>query len=235
MGIIGIDAKITDSNLSKNVKVFSRAMIKDCEIDEGASVGDDTVLVNSKIGAFCEIDRRNYIHNSTIERFTYTGWNTYIGFSDIGKFCSISRNVDIGGQEHNYKAATTMPTEKLLQMKTGKRPDWKECKKIYIGNDVWIGQGAAILNKGGITIADGAVVAAGAVVCKDIGPYEIWGGVPARFMRYRFEKKWITALLEIQWWDFTEKTIERISDILQKDMCNDVIRQLREIKEAEPR
>lgn len=227
---IGGDIKITDSNLAKNIKIYSRAIIKNSNIEKGASLGDDTVIVNSRIGEYCEIDRRNYIHNSIIGRFTYSGWNTYIGFTEIGKFCSISRNVDIGGCEHNYKAVTTMPAKKIMQMKTGSRPDWKECEKVHIGNDVWIGQGAAILNKGGITIADGAVVAAGAVVCKDIGPYEIWGGVPAKFIKYRFCKEWIMKLLEIEWWNFSLSMIENNIALFQGNISDDIIIQLQDLK-----
>lgn len=227
---INRDVKITDSNISENTKIYSQVIIKNSKIDKGVPLGDDTVIVNSRVAEYCEIDRRNYIHNSIIGRFTYSGWNTYIGFTDIGKFCSLSRNVDIGGCEHNYKAVTTMPVKKIMQMKTGVHPEWKECKKVHIGNDVWIGQGAAILNKGGITIADGAVVAAGAVVCNDIGPYEIWGGVPAKFIKYRFRKEWIMKLLEIEWWNFPLSMIENNIKLFQGNLSEDIIVQLQNLK-----
>ncbi len=226
MRYIGESVKILESHLADNIKIYDRVMIKKSEINEGVSLGNDTVVVNSEVGQYCEIDRRNYLHNSVIGHFTYTGWNTYIGFADIGKFCSISRDVDIGGQDHNYSAISSMPIKKILQMKTGSQPVWDKSKKVYIGNDVWIGQGVTVLKKNGITISDGAVIAAGAVVCKDIGPYEIWGGVPAKFIKYRFCEKWISKLLKIKWWDFPLDLIEKNMMLLQEIMSDDVINQL---------
>ncbi len=226
MGYISEDAKIEKSNLSNNVKIYSRALVKCSELLDGVSVGDETIIVSSQIGDFCELDRRNYIHHATIEKFTYTGWNTYIGYTDIGKFCSISRNVDIGGAEHNYKCITTMPMEKLKQMRTGVQPMWSNTDRIQIGNDVWIGQGVTILKKKGICIGDGAVIAAGAVVCTDIGPYEIWGGVPAKFIKYRFEREWIERLLEVMWWDFPLDVIENNIVLFQTELSENIMKEL---------
>ena len=80
---------------------------------------------------------------------------------------------------------------------------------IIIGNDVWIAQGVRILS--GVTIGDGAVIAANACVSKDVGPYEIWGGVPAKRIKYRFERSIITRLKEMKWWDWdSERIIEAI-------------------------
>lgn len=229
MGYISDDARIEESRLFDRVKVYSRAVIRNSDLMEGVSVGDDTVVVNSQIGRFCEIDRRNYIHNSNIETFTYTGWNTYIGYSNIGKFCSISRNVDLGGKDHNYRNITTMPAEKIEQMKTGIRPIWNETVRIQVGNDVWIGQGATVLKKDGIFIGDGAVIAAGAVVCTDIGPYEIWGGVPAKFIKYRFKEEWIERLLKVRWWNFPLEIIESNIKLFQQEMSENVVKRLEDL------
>ena len=222
MGYISEDARVENSKLSNGIKIYSRALVRCSELAEGVSVGDETIIAASQIGDHCELDRRNYIHHAAIGSFTYTGWNTYIGYTDIGRFCSISRSVDIGGAEHNYRNVTTMPIEKLEQMKSGLRPVWNETGRVHIGNDVWIGQGAAVLRKKGIHIGDGAVIAAGAVVCGDVGPYEIWGGVPARFIKYRFEKEWIERLLEVAWWDFPLDVIERNCEIFQREMSEEL-------------
>lgn len=78
---------------------------------------------------------------------------------------------------------------------------------VEIGNDVWIGFRITILS--GVKIADGAVVAACSVVTKDIGPYEIWGGNPARFIKKRFHENEIHRLLKIQWWNWDVEKIEK--------------------------
>jgi virginiamycin A acetyltransferase len=81
-----------------------------------------------------------------------------------------------------------------------------EYKRITIGNDVWIGARAVILD--GITIGDGAIVGACAVVTKDVPPYAVVAGVPARVIRYRFSEKKIRTLLELQWWEWSPEEIK---------------------------
>lgn len=83
--------------------------------------------------------------------------------------------------------------------------DWHTHTKI--GNDVWLGIRTIVL--GGVTIADGAVIGAGSVVTKDVGPYEIWAGNPARFIRKRFDDETIRKLLESKWWDWDDEKLYR--------------------------
>ena len=84
----------------------------------------------------------------------------------------------------------------------------KEQKEIRIGNDVFIGANVTILD--GVTIGDGAVIGAGAVVVKDIPPYAVAVGVPAKVIKYRFTPEQIKALLEIKWWDFDETELQNV-------------------------
>ena len=89
--------------------------------------------------------------------------------------------------------------------------------KTIIGNDVWVGANAIIIS--GVKIGDGAVIGAGAVVTKDVPPYAIVGGVPAKIIKYRFPKDKIDALLKIKWWDWSDKLIaERCRDFLDIDI-----------------
>jgi acetyltransferase-like isoleucine patch superfamily enzyme len=93
-------------------------------------------------------------------------------------------------------------------------------KKTVIGNDVWIGENALV--KAGVTIANGAVVGMGSVVTRDIGPYEIWVGNPARLLRKRFSDENIELLLKIKWWDFSESELKRFAqDITEIGMIRD--------------
>lgn len=132
----------------------------------------------------------------------------------VGKFCSFAVNVKIFlGGNHRIDWVTTYPFNVLenefpfasqIQGHPATKGD------VIIGNDVWIGNGVTILS--GVTISDGAVVAAGSVVSKDIGPYEVWGGNPAKCLKKRFEQKEIDFLLKLKWWDkepdFIQENIE---------------------------
>lgn len=87
---------------------------------------------------------------------------------------------------------------------------------VIIGNDVWIGHGATIM--GGVTIRDGAIVAANATVTRDVPPYAIVGGLPAKVLSYRFSEAQINALLKIKWWDWpAEKIHDHASEFLDID------------------
>jgi acetyltransferase-like isoleucine patch superfamily enzyme len=126
----------------------------------------------------------------------------------IGKYCSIGYDVTfigIGGQ-HTYKHIANFP----LFSQTNYSPNWsqiEECRgaPTIIGNDVWIGKGATIMPK--VKVGDGAVVGACALVTKDVPPYTVVGGVPAKIIRRRFTEKQIEALLKIAWWNWDRKKI----------------------------
>ncbi len=128
----------------------------------------------------------------------------------IGKFCSISSGVYICPYEHEKSIITTHPiAQRDLSPK-------KKRKKVSIGNDVLISLNCIIL--AGVTIGDGAVVGAGAVVTKDVKPYEIVGGVPAHHIGWRANEQTINKLEEIKWWDWPYDKIENSTDFLQTPM-----------------
>lgn len=124
----------------------------------------------------------------------------------IGKFCSIAGNVHILlGGEHRTDSITTYPFDVLLEEKpTPSKGD------VIIGNDVWIGENVTILS--GVTIGDGAVIAAGSVVSKNVAPYEIYGGVPAKFIRYR---KIAHNVKPPKWWDWPLEKIAAAVPLLE--------------------
>ncbi len=133
----------------------------------------------------------------------------------IGRYCSIGRRVSIGAGNHIVTDLSTHPmfvngygrpysdAEKAA-LKIADR----ETGPTVIGNDVWIGDGAIVL--GGVTVGTGAVVAANAVVIKDVPPYAIVGGVPARLIRFRFPDEIIAGVLATEWWEFPIKLVRTL-------------------------
>jgi acetyltransferase-like isoleucine patch superfamily enzyme len=132
----------------------------------------------------------------------------------IGKFCSIADGVRFVFGEHRLDGVATFP---LKAMCFGGLPHADAISKgnIVVGNDVWIGANALILS--GVQIGHGAVIAAGAVVVKDVVPYSVVGGVPARLLKYRLREDQIAALLKIQWWNWPIEKIEQNLEAFYRD------------------
>lgn len=121
----------------------------------------------------------------------------------IGKYCSIADNVKVFlGGDHMVNWVTTHP----FTYKSTTKGD------INIGNDVWISHGVTIMS--GVTIGDGAIVAANSHVVKDVEPYTIVGGNPAKYIRHRFEGRIQDLLMELKWWDLPDNIIKSIIPIL---------------------
>jgi len=136
----------------------------------------------------------------------------------VGKFCSIADNVKIYlGGNHNTNWVTTFPFghiyKDVFNNYDGKNhPITKG--NVNIGNDVWIAQNVVIMS--GITIGDGAIIANNSHVVKNVEPYTIVGGNPAKFIKYRFTPLQISKLLEIKWWDWDDSLINNNIEFL----CN---------------
>lgn len=142
--------------------------------------------------------------------YNFIGKNTYIeNCSSIGSFCSISFDVKIGLRNHNLKTISTSPFF-YKKIKGWVSKDMSPVSDtVMIGNDVLISANVIILE--GVTLGTGCVIAAGAVVVKDVPPYAIVGGVPAKILKYRFEDEKIKELLTSEWWLKTENELKKMA------------------------
>ncbi len=177
--------------------------------------------------------RRKY----NIGQYSYISHTTRIGRAQIGKFCSIARGVNIGIGSHPTDILSTSPFQYTRNMMTTMGNilvDETNLVKlnhksgVKINNDVYIGLNAIIMP--GVTIGDGAVVGAGAVVTKDVPPYAIVAGVPAKVVKYRFEQPVIDKLLELKWWDYPKDFIVTLP-FADVEKCIELLEENRHLKE----
>lgn len=164
---------------------------------------DDFFEGNNNVGG--------HIHKSHIGYGTYIiGENGYIHDCKIGRFCSIASNCHIGLGDHAlnmvsssplfYSAHSLLPNNFLSKNIPVPEQTIEDTKyKVIIGNDVWMGYNVCV--KEGVTIGDGAIIGAKSLVTRDIPPYAIAVGTPAKVIKYRFTSEQIQKLLEIKWWD----------------------------------
>ncbi|MGL4484736.1 MAG: CatB-related O-acetyltransferase [Anaerovoracaceae bacterium] len=223
-------SQIINTTINIESKIYKESKVVDSFIGPNSSVGDFSHILNSKLIDSVKINRRGQIVNTTIDFASHTNHNTTIRDTNIAKFCSISWNVSIGGTDHNYKSASTFNPywwneyfDKPDGVRNFKYP------KCEIGNDVWIASGVNILRK--VKIGDGAVIGAGALVTKDVEPYSIVIGSPAKHYKFRFNEEVRNTLLEIKWWDWPYEIIRENVSLLHDDLDEDKLKRMIEISE----
>lgn len=220
--------KITNSIFGSGFKCYRNAVVIDSLFGDGVTIGDDTTIARCKVGNNVALNRRSYFNDSKIGGFSYAGSNTTMNFTSIGKFCSLARNVDIGGFDHDYHKVTTMPMFRFQQLIGGDNPEVDGDELCRIGSDVWIAAGTQVLHKA--SVGDGAVIGGGAVVTKDVPPYAIVAGVPAKIIKFRFDEKVIAELMDISWWNWPEEVVlQNIKWMIQEDLNSDTLARMKEI------
>lgn len=141
----------------------------------------------------------------------------------IGNYCSIAQNVIMDcGWHHRPDFVTTYPLNVFFDHLAALKGHPKSKGDIIIGSDVWIGEGATIMS--GVKIESGAVIGAHSVVTKDVKPYHIVAGNPAKEIRQRFNDEQIRALLDIQWWNWPESKIIEAGELLMSDNIDEFIK-----------
>lgn len=178
----------------------------------------------SSISHKAKVYGRVQVSNSTMGDYSYIGRNSRLIHADVGKFCSISGQCAIGMGTHTLDKLSTSPI--FTEVHNGTSHSWVKTstiipfKRTIICNDVWIGQRAMIM--GGVTIGNGAVIGAGAIVTKDVPPYAIVAGVPAKVIRYRFPEETIELLNSIRWWEKDESELIENIQMFQKPFNDDI-------------
>lgn len=158
---------------------------------------------------YCGFSDRTYIgFRSTL------GTNNFFGGKvTIGKYCQIGRDVAFHPTNHPISHVTTYINSQLFD---GTLKNFKTEEEIVLGNDVWVGHGVIVLS--GVRVGNGAILAAGSVVTKDVSPYSIVAGNPAKEVRKRFTEQVISEMEELKWWDMNETELERIKPLFLMDL-----------------
>ncbi len=180
--------------LGEQPRIDPTARVRDCTIGPWTAVGPRTTMAETVFGDY------SYVVN-----------DSSIIYSEIGKFCSIAAHTRINPGNHpTWRPAMHHFSYRSKSYQLGEEDDadffqWRRDDKVLLGNDVWLGHGAIVL--AGVKIGTGAVIGAGAVVSKDIPPFAVAVGVPAKVIRFRFDEKTQERLLKLAWWDWSREQL----------------------------
>lgn len=174
-----------------------------------------TAVTGSSIHREAKVNAGSHVVNTRMDRYSYCGYDCEIVEADIGAFCSIAGRVAIGGARHPEAWVSTSPAFHFGRGSIRKdlaRLDYDAASpRTRIDSDVWIGYGAMV--RSGVHIGVGAVVGMGSVVTKDVAPYTVVAGNPAREIRRRFDEPTVTRLLDSRWWELPGETLERLAGL----------------------
>ena len=167
-----------------------------------------SIVVDSTVDRSAALDSRVRFYRSSLGRYSYVSRGTLVESTVVGSFCSIGGDCNIGGASHPLDRVSTSPSFHAGGNILGKvfcDEKYNPFQITTIDNDVWIGNGAKI--KAGVHISTGAVIGMGSVVTKDVGPYEIWAGNPAKCIKKRFSDDLINKLLLSNWWEYPDASL----------------------------
>lgn len=222
---------ITGSKISGNTIIATDVTVKKSNIEGSITIADSSIIKEVNLSGTITINKRARLYKCDITGNVVIGNNTSLwgpnldltsnseGTIKIGSFCSIARNVTFQTYNHNFKKVSSyfigqnIFKEKWDNEKTTKGD-------IVLENDVWIGTHCVIL--GGVTIRNGAVVAANSVVTNNVPAYSIVAGSPAKVIGYRFEPHIIEKLEKLAWWDWSLEKIKKNKAFFKEELNDDL-------------
>jgi chloramphenicol O-acetyltransferase type B len=213
--VVGRDCHIFDAclepgtRLGDEVIIGHRAKLARSKLGRGCLVEKEVELYDTTLGDSVSIQTKCVLNATQIGRLSYVARETYLNEVNIGSFVSVGPRSLLGTGTHPLDLVSTAPvfysTRRQCGTSYARADHVVERLPITLGHDVWLG--AHVFVGDGVTIADGAIVAAGSVVMKDVPPYAIVGGTPAKLIRPRFSAEIVARLLSLQWWHWDESRL----------------------------
>jgi phosphonate metabolism protein (transferase hexapeptide repeat family) len=203
-----------------NIDLFPEdLLLSHKKLGEQPTIDASCLIHRSRLGAWTDIGPRCTISESSLDDYTYAAGDASIIYAQVGKFCSIASHVRINPGNHPmHRVMQHHLTYRRMEYGFDEADDeeffsWRRAHQCVIGHDVWLGHAAVVMP--GVHIGTGAVVGSQAVVTRDVAPYQVVVGVPAKPIRTRFAPEVIEKLLAISWWDWDRPTLEeRFQDFL---------------------
>lgn len=184
------------------------------KLSETPLIHPSAEIEDCTLGRYTEVAERASLSETVLGDYSYVMQDCRIWCTGIGKFSNIAAAVRINATNHPLERPTLHHfTYRSGDYWEGADTDeeffaWRRAGRIHVGHDTWIGHGATLLP--GVTVGDGAAIGSGAVVTKDVAPYTIVGGVPARPIRERFPKATAERLQALAWWDWSHEKLRLV-------------------------
>lgn len=210
------------STVGKGAKIGSNSSISGSIISDNVTISNNCSISNSIIRENAFVYQSSSLHEVEVGRFSYVGRNSILAQTTIGRFCSLGPELLCGPGEHPTDYVSSSPlffsTRKQCGVSFSDKNYFEEKKAVTIGHDVWIS--ARVLIRDGMNIGHGAIIGAGAIVLADVPSYGIVGGVPAKLIRFRFSEDIIEKLLEIKWWEWNNKMLQKAQALFAQEDIN---------------
>jgi acetyltransferase-like isoleucine patch superfamily enzyme len=207
--------------------LLKRLFSKTNEIKDFEFISIFSSLSSNRFDSNVRVAKHASVTKSKIGAYTSIGGRTQITHTNIGKFCAISWNCTINAVKHPLENLTISAFPYVPEIGGFVSKRTQAYQYVQIGNDVWIGANVVIMP--GISIGDGAVIGAGSVVTKDVLPYRIVCGSPAKTIKKRFDDRTIDKLLDIKWWYWSDEILKNNIGLFNKKITHEVLDQISNI------